>query len=222
MSAPYSPAQLQRLYEKRFAGQRQYRNSIWRILVDSYFARWIPQRAAVLDLGCGHCEFINNVRSETRFGMDLNPDSVQQAGPGVRILSQSCSETWALPDNSLDVVFTSNFFEHLYTKQDLRATLLQAWRCLRPGGRIIAMGPNIRYLPGEYWDFYDHYLALTELSLGEVMTETGFTLEEQIPRFLPYTMSRGRQRPLWMLRLYLTLTFVWPLLGKQFLVVARR
>ncbi len=222
MSAPYSPAQLQRLYEKRFAGQRQYRNSIWRILVDSYFARWIPQRAAVLDLGCGHCEFINNVRAETRFGMDLNPDSVQQAGPGVRILSQSCSETWALPDNSLDVVFTSNFFEHLYTKQDLRATLLQAWRCLRPGGRIIAMGPNIRYLPGEYWDFYDHYLALTELSLGEVMTETGFTLEEQIPRFLPYTMSRGRQRPLWMLRLYLTLTFVWPLLGKQFLVVARR
>jgi SAM-dependent methyltransferase len=222
MSAPYSPAQLQRLYEKRFAGQRQYRNSIWRILVDNYFARWIPQRAAVLDLGCGHCEFINNVRSETRFGMDLNPDSVQQAAPGVRILSQSCSETWALPDNSLDVVFTSNFFEHLYTKQDLRATLLQAWRCLRSGGRIIAMGPNIRYLPGEYWDFYDHYLALTELSLGEVMTETGFTLEEQIPRFLPYTMSRGRQRPLWMLRLYLTLTFVWPLLGKQFLVVARR
>jgi SAM-dependent methyltransferase len=222
MSAPYSPTQLQRLYEKRFAGQRQYRNSIWRILVDNYFARWIPQRAAVLDLGCGHCEFINNVRSETRFGMDLNPDSVQQAEPGVRILPQSCSETWALPDNSLDVVFTSNFFEHLYTKQDLRATLLQAWRCLRPGGRIIAMGPNIRYLPGEYWDFYDHYLALTELSLGEVMTETGFTLEKQIPRFLPYTMSRGRQRPLWMLRLYLTLTFVWPLLGKQFLVVARR
>jgi len=220
--SPYSPAQLQRLYDKRFAGMHQYRNSIWRILVDNYFARWIPQRAAVLDLGCGHCEFINNVRSETRFGMDLNPDSVQQAGPGVRILSQSCSETWALPDNSLDVVFTSNFFEHLYTKQDLRATLLQAWRCLRPGGRIIAMGPNIRYLPGEYWDFYDHYLALTELSLGEVMTETGFTLEEQIPRFLPYTMSRGRQRPLWMLRLYLTLTFVWPLLGKQFLVVARR
>ena len=222
MSAPYSPTQLQRLYEKRFAGQRQYRNSIWRILVDNYFARWIPQRAAVLDLGCGHCEFINNVRSETRFGMDLNPDSVQQATPGVRILSQSCSETWALPDNSLDVVFSSNFFEHLYTKQDLRATLLQAWRCLRPGGRIIAMGPNIRYLPGEYWDFYDHYLALTELSLGEVMTETGFTLEEQIPRFLPYTMSRGRQRPLWMLRLYLMLTFAWSLLGKQFLVVARR
>ena len=222
MSAPHSPAELQSMYQKRFAGKHEYRNSIWRVLVDNYFSQWIPDGAVVLDLGCGHCEFINNVRSETRLGMDLNPDSVQQAAPGVRILAQSCSETWALADNSLDVVFTSNFFEHLYTKNDLRDTLLQARRCLRPGGRIIALGPNIRYLPGEYWDFYDHYLALTELSLGEVMTETGFTLEERIPRFLPYTMSRGRERPLWMLRLYLKLEFAWPLLGKQFLVVARK
>jgi SAM-dependent methyltransferase len=192
------------------------------VLVDEYFARWLPAGATVLDLGCGHCEFINNVRSDKRFGMDLNPDAVQQAAPGVQILAQSCSQPWTMPDASLDVVFTSNFFEHLPTKRDLRDTLLQTWRCLRTGGRIIALGPNIRYLPGEYWDFYDHYLALTELSLGEVMTETGFKLEEQIPRFLPYTMSRGGHPPLWMLHLYLRLKFAWPLFGKQFLVVARK
>jgi len=69
-------------------------------------------------------------------------------------------------------------------------------------------------LPGEYWDCYDHSLALTELSLGEVLTETGFTLEEQIPWFLPYTMSPGGQSPVWMLRLYLKLKFAWPLFGK--------
>jgi len=222
MSTPHSPAELQSLYAKRFADKSEYRAKVWRLLVDEYFARWLPARGAVLDLGCGHCEFINNVQLEKRFGMDLNPDSVQQAAPGVHILSQSCSEPWQMPDDSLDVVFTSNFFEHLYTKRDLRDTLIQGWRCLRPGGRLIALGPNIRYLPGEYWDFYDHHLALTELSLGEVMTETGFTLEEQIPRFLPYTMSRGRQMPVWILRLYLKLKLAWPLFGKQFLVVARK
>jgi SAM-dependent methyltransferase len=222
MSAPHSPAELQRLYEARFAGMGEYRDKVWRVLVDEYFVQWLPERGTVLDLGCGHCEFINSVRSEKRFGMDLNPDAVQQAAPGVDILAQSCSQPWAMSDDSLDVVFTSNFFEHLYTKRDLRDTLMQAWRCLRPGGRIIALGPNIRYLPGAYWDFYDHYLALTELSLGEVMTETGFTLEEQIPRFLPYTMSQGRQPPVWMLRLYLKLKFAWPFFGKQFLVVARK
>ena len=222
MNAAHSPAELQKIYEQRFAGKHEYRDAVWRVLVSDYFAQWIPARAAVLDLGCGHCEFINNVRAETRFGMDLNPDAVRQAAPGVQILSQSCSAEWALADNSLDVVFTSNFFEHLSTKRDLRETLAQARRCLKPGGRIIAMGPNIRYLAGEYWDFYDHYLALTELSLGEVMSEIGFTVEKQIARFLPYTMSRGRKHPVWMLRLYLKLQFAWPLFGKQFLVVARK
>jgi SAM-dependent methyltransferase len=223
MNTPQSPAELQRLYAKRFAGKGEYRNKVWRLLVEEFFARWIPPGAVVLDLGCGHCEFINNVQSEKRYGMDLNPDTAQLAALGVQILAQNCSQPWALPEESLDVVFTSNFFEHLYTKRDLRDTLTQAWHRLRPGGRIIALGPNIRYLPGAYWDFYDHYLPLTELSLGEVMTEIGFTLEEQIPRFLPYTMSReGRQPPVWMLSLYLKLRFAWPLFGKQFLVVARK
>jgi SAM-dependent methyltransferase len=221
MSAPHPPGELQRLYEKRFAGRCQYRDAVWRVLVD-YFARWFPVGASVLDLGCGHCEFINNVRSEMRFGMDLNPDTVQCAAPGVRILAQNCSLPWDMPDESLDLVFTSNFFEHLYTKRDLHDTLKQAWRCLRPGARIVALGPNIRYLPGEYWDFYDHYLPLTERSLGEVMTATGFTVEQRIPRFLPYTMSRGGQPPVWMLSLYLKLKFVWPVFGRQFLVVARK
>ncbi len=222
MSTPHSPAELQSLYEKRFAGMSEYRNKVWQVLVGEYFAKWLPPNAVVLDLGCGHCEFINNVRVDKRYGMDLNPDTARQAAPGVQILAQSCSAPWTLPDDSLDVVFTSNFFEHLYTKQDLRDTLLQAWRCLRPGGRIIALGPNIRYVSGAYWDFFDHYLPLTELSLGEVLNETGFTLEEQIPRFLPYSMSQGSQPPIWTLHLYLKLRFAWPLFGKQFLVVARK
>ncbi len=222
MSVPHSPVELQKLYQNRFAGKSEYRATVWRVLVDHYFARWLPPDAAVLDLGCGHCEFINNIRSEARFGMDLNPDTIRQAAPGVQILTQSCSEPWDLPDNSLDIVFTSNFFEHLSTKRDLRDTLLQARRCLRPGGRIIALGPNIRYLPGQYWDFFDHYLPLTELSLGEVVAETGFILEQRVPRFLPYTMSRGGQPPVWMLRLYLKFKLAWPLFGKQFLVVARK
>jgi len=37
-------------------------------------------------------------------------------------------------------------------------------------------------------------ISTTELSLSEVMTETGFTLEEQIPRFLPYTSHGADSR----------------------------
>jgi len=124
MSVPHSPAELQRLYEQRFGGMHQYRDQVWQTLT-SFFAQWIQPNATVLDLGCGHCEFINNVRSKVRFGMDLNPDSVQHAALGVKILPQNCAEPWELPDDSLDVIFTSNFFEHLSTKRDLRNTLAQ-------------------------------------------------------------------------------------------------
>jgi hypothetical protein len=70
MSVPHSPSELQKLYQKRFDGMREYRDLVWRVLVDEYFAQWIPARAAVLDLGCGHCEFINSVRAENalRYG----------------------------------------------------------------------------------------------------------------------------------------------------------
>jgi SAM-dependent methyltransferase len=122
----------------------------------------------------------------------------------------------------LDAVFTSNFLEHLPDKEAVRKTLSHAYRCLKPGGRFIAMGPNIKYVPGAYWDFFDHYVQLTELSLSEALREQGFEIETEVGRFLPYTMSRGRQYPIWMLRLYLAMPVLWPIAGRQFLVVGQK
>jgi SAM-dependent methyltransferase len=216
---PHSTADLQQIYRTRFEGRSAYRQRVWAMLC-SYFSQWITQDAKVLDLGCGHCEFINNINRPVRYGMDLNPDARTLAAPGVTVIQQDCSETWDLPPGSLDVVFTSNFFEHLPTKAALERTLVQAYQALRQGGRLLAMGPNIRYLPGAYWDFYDHYLPLTDLSLVEVMRKCGFEIEFSRDRFLPYTMSDGRQYPLWVLRTYLAVPTIWRFLGKQFLVVA--
>lgn len=187
-----------------------------------YFAQWIPSNAAVLDLGCGYCEFINNVAAGRKFAMDLNPEASNRAGSGVRVLQQDCSESWPVPAASLDTVFTSNFFEHLPTKAHLERTLSETLRALKPGGRLIAMGPNIRYLTGRYWDFWDHYLPLTEMSLTEVLRKLGYEIEVSIDRFLPFTMSDGREYPIWTLQAYLGLPITWKVFGKQFLVVAKR
>ncbi len=90
------------------------------------------------------------------------------------------------------------------------------------GGRLIALGPSIKYLPGACWDFWGRHLALTELASQEALTLKGFKIERCIPRFLPYAMSQGTQYPLGILKLYLELPFAWPLFGKQFLVMARK
>lgn len=217
-----SPRDLEQIYRERFSGSLQYRRQVWKELAARVFSAWIPPDSVVLDLGCGYCEFINHIQAREKYGMDLNPDAVRNAAPGVTILHHDCSEPWPIPEASLDVVFTSNFFEHLPTKGHLDETLRQASLALKSGGRLIAMGPNIKYVTGAYWDFYDHHIALTERSLAEVMKKTGFVLERVTPRFLPYTMSDQKRYPVWLLRAYLMLPVVWPLLGKQFLVVARK
>jgi SAM-dependent methyltransferase len=220
-SLPHSPADLKELYATRFEGKAGYRKRVWRELC-SFFRKWIPDDAAVLDLGCGHCEFINTVQCGSKFGMDLNPDARRFALPEVDILEQDCSEPWSLPPSSLGVVFTSNFFEHLPTKNALECTIQQANRALVPGGRLIALGPNIKHVPGAYWDFFDHHLPLTELSLTEVLIKCGLKIERCEERFLPYTMSDGKEYPIWALRAYLALPLAWRIFGRQFLVVASK
>jgi Methyltransferase domain len=217
----HTPAELQGLYRTRFAERAEYRQRVWGVLT-SFFSRWIPADAAVLDLGCGWCEFINSVRCARKFAMDMNPDARLHAGADVTVLEQDCSEDWKVAAGSLDAVFTSNFFEHLPSKASLQKTILQAHRGLRVGGRLIAMGPNIKYLPGAYWDFFDHHLALTELSLSEVLVNCGFEIRVCWPRFLPYTMSAGREYPIWILRAYLAMPLAWRFFGKQFLIVAEK
>jgi len=221
MSA-HSPAELQRIYRSRFEASLEYRRAVWRVLIADFFGRFVWPEYAVLDLGCGYGEFINQVACARRFAMDLNPDAAERLVPGIRFLQQDCSEPWAMPDSALDLVFTSNFFEHLPDKPALGRTLDQIHRCLREGGHLIALGPNIKYLPGAYWDFWDHHLPLTEMSLAEALENRGFGISLRRPKFLPYTMAGGRHYPLFFVRLYLRLPLAWRILGKQFLVVAHK
>jgi SAM-dependent methyltransferase len=211
---------VQTIYGQRFAGNQLYRRKVWQVLTADFFQELIGPSAAVLDLGCGYGEFINQITAREKYGMDLNPDSARMLAGGIQFFHQDCSQPWPLPEHALDAVFTSNFFEHLPDKATLGRTIEQARRCLKPGGRLIALGPNIKYLPGAYWDFWDHYLSLTELSLSEGLRNRGFKIERCYERFLPYTMADGRQYPLGLLRLYLKLPLAWRLFGKQFLVVA--
>src|SRR5450631_1245579 len=217
----HSGADLDALYRVRFQNQEAYRKQVWSVLA-KYFSRWIPSDSVVLDMGCGYCEFINQIRCSAKFAMDLDPEARKRASVDVHILEQDCSLAWPIPPKTLTTVFSSNFLEHLPTKSYVEQTLLQAHGALRIGGRLIAMGPNAKCIQGAYWDFFDHYVALTELSMKEILIKCGFEVEVCLKSFLPYSMSQGRTYPPWMLSVYLALPFLWPLSGKQFLVIAKR
>jgi SAM-dependent methyltransferase len=217
-----NPAELEAIYSERFDEHIAYRNNVWRVLISEFFNPYVEPNAIVLDLGCGYGEFINNVVCRQKYAMDLNPRAKNYLKEEVILLPQDCSAPWPLPDASLDLVFTSNFFEHLPSKEALSDALTQAARCLRPGKRLVAMGPNIRFVGGAYWNFYDHHLALTDISLVEAMRVHGLRIERVIPRFLPYTMVNRRPVPERLVRLYLKLPLMWRIMGAQFLVIAQK
>jgi len=211
------------IYQQRFGGAEKYRAEVWRHLCEAYFQEALGgQLDGVVDVGCGYGVFINNIKAERKYGIDLNPDSKAFLNEGVTFLQQPCQKPWPLEDESIDAVFTSNFFEHLPNKETLSRTLLEARRCLRPGGRIMAMGPNINVVNGRYWDFYDHHVALSEKSMAEGLSITGFEIEKEIARFVPYTMVGQPKYPASVIRLYLAMPFAWRFFGGQFLVAGRK
>ncbi|MFC1680967.1 class I SAM-dependent methyltransferase [Pseudomonadota bacterium] len=212
---------LEEQYTRRFHAAQAYRDRVWVAILHAKIQKLVGYERDILDLGCGWGEFIRNVAAGNKYAMDLNPDAANYLGDDVQFLHQDCSTRWLLEDNSLDVVFSSNFIEHLPSKEAIEAMVGEANRCLRPGGTIIFLGPNIRYVGGAYWDYWDHHVPITDRSLIEMLELHNFEIVNIVRRFLPYTMSGGFQPPVQLVRLYLALPLFWPLLGKQFLVVAK-
>lgn len=219
--ATADPALLHQIYDARFEGRGDYRNEVWRTLIGDVFARWIPAEASVVDVGCGHGEFINNVPAKSRSAMDLNPATKSLLDDEVVFYEQDCTANWPLTPASQDVVFSSNFIEHLPSKDHVIGMFRRARQALKPDGALILLGPNLRYVGGRYWDFFDHHVPLTDRSVVEALQACGFTIDTCIPRILPYTMSAGREYPVWILRTYLKIPVAWRLFGEQFLIVAR-
>jgi SAM-dependent methyltransferase len=214
---------LARLYRVRFpVEERAARDRLWAVLCAHFFQRFVRDGDAVLDLACGYGEFVRNIRAARKVAVDVNPEAAAGLPPDVEFHLTPADRLTAIGDATIDVCFTSNFFEHLPDKATMDRVLAEVRRVLRPGGRLIALQPNIRYLAGVYWDFYDHLLPLSHLSCREAFEHAGLTVTLLVPRFLPYTTrSRLPQHP-GLVRLYLKSPWAWRVLGKQFLIVGEK
>jgi SAM-dependent methyltransferase len=211
------------LYRFRFReSERPQKMAIWKTLCDNFFQRLVGDHKVVADLACGYGEFINNIKAAKKYAIDLNPDARQFLTEDIQFCLSRADVISAISNDAVDVVFTSNFLEHLKTKEECDAVLAEVLRILKPNGRFIIMGPNIRYLAAEYWDFYDHYLPLSHLSLEEGLVQAGYEVTAIIPRFLPYTTRSALPQHSFLIKLYLRLPIAWKFLGKQFLLIAQK
>jgi SAM-dependent methyltransferase len=223
MGSEPSTATIAALYERRFSdAERRAKDALWRVLCHDFFQRWVPADGCVVDLGAGLCEFVNHIRAREKWALDVDPGAARHAGPGVTVRQGPAHDLGWLAPGSVDVAFASNIFEHFVSKEDVLAALREVHRVLRPGGRILVLGPNIRYTARLYWDFFDHHLPLSDRSMSEALELSGFRIEEVRARFLPYTVKSRLPRWPILLRLYLRCRPLQVLFGRQMFLVGTR
>lgn len=215
---------LKKLYSNRFnSQQRKAKVALWNVLIEGFLQKHVGQDSVILDIGGGYCEFINQVQAREKYLIDLNPDSKIFANPDINLLSLNIL---SLNDHKLftkrfDKIFISNFFEHLRNKEELIEVLGFCFNYLKSGGSLLIIQPNFKYSFKEYYDFIDHELPITDLSLQELLETIGFKIHVLIPRFLPYS-TKGRPASPNLLRLYLKLPFIWNFLGGQMFIKASK
>jgi ubiquinone/menaquinone biosynthesis C-methylase UbiE len=141
-------------------------------------ARWLSLRlpdfrpAHILDLGCsvGHqtLPWARAFPGARVTGLDVAAPCLRYAHARAEALGvaahflQADATGVPLPDGSFDLVFSSMFLHELPVK-DIRATIAQAFRLLRPGGLMLhyELPPNaaLSAYDGFYLDWDSHYNA---------------------------------------------------------------
>ncbi|MCX6416714.1 MAG: class I SAM-dependent methyltransferase [Actinobacteria bacterium] len=220
-----NPETLEKLYVVRFGGENasKSRTNTWNALCKNWFPKWVDESDCVLELAPGGGEFINGVKARKKFAVDLNPKCQELMDADVEFHLQSADDLSFLKEMKVDLVFSSNFFEHLSDSNQLLKVIEESFRILKPGGLLITLMPNFNAVGTKFFDFLDHTLPLTPISLNEALLISGFQIDLSIGKFIPYSATKVKFAiPEWVVRTYLKLPIFWKLFGGQMFVVARK
>jgi SAM-dependent methyltransferase len=131
-------------YVWRFGQQRRL------ALIDRY-APLAGKRT--LDVGCGLGTYVEKFRqhSDQVYGIDIEVERVMEAGKRLPNLLAAAAEGLPFSDNCFDVLLLHEVLEHV---SDDRQVVQEAYRVLKPGGRMVIFAPNRLYpfeTHGIYW-----------------------------------------------------------------------
>ncbi len=209
---------LQKLYNTRFSDKEIKRKSeLWKAIC-SYFEKFIPEtvdrQGIIVDVAAGYCDFINNIQCDCqKIAIDANPDIQVYANKNIQVIVDNIKNmSEYFEPESVDIFFMSNFLEHI-SKADISLLFETEKKLLKSNGEIWILTPNIKYVKGQYWDFFDHITPITEKALIEEACAHDFKVKKCINKFLPFTTKSKLPQAGWIVSLYLRLM---PLSGSFF------
>ncbi len=115
--------------------------------------------ARILDVGCGLGLYVRRFRdfSSQVYGIDIDPARVRDASADLPNIREGSAQALPYENDAFDLVLSHEVLEHV--PDDVEA-VREAYRVLRPGGRLVVFVPN-RYYPfethGVFWRGRYHY-----------------------------------------------------------------
>jgi len=217
----FGPVGLQGVYGRRFSDRDAgAKSQMWRE-IGAYLQRFVPTDGRVIDVACDRGDFIRNIRAAEKWATDIRPVGGLLPADVHFEQADALDLLRGVPPAYFDLVFMSNYLEHLPSTDAVVKQFDVVAQILRPGGRVLVLQPNVRLVGGRYWDFIDHKVALTERSLEEAASVAGFTTVEMITRFLPFSTKSRLPKHRALVRAYLRFRPAWLLLGKQTLYLGQ-
>ena len=182
----------------------------------------------VLDVGAGYGFFVEALEKAgyEAHGLEVSAHAVEQARQRTRasLVLQGAEEPFPFPDDHFDAITLLDVIEHL---RDYGTTLASCRRCLRPGGKLIAITLNAhslaRPLLGRRWAWYQdptHVHMFTARMLREGIAAAGLEVESLKTESNFCSVGEGTEflKPLRVIgRVVHT-----PILGDSLLAVARK
>lgn len=127
----------------------------------------LKKNQKILELGCGRGEFLNEFCQSglDAYGVDLS-DYSKNYFPKLKFLKTDL-ENKRLPfdDSLFDVIYSKSFIEHFYYPEKI---FKEAYRVLKPGGIIITLTPEWKYIYKTFYDDYTHRVPFTKESLRDI------------------------------------------------------
>lgn len=205
-------------YGGRYPFLRQ-RRAVWREIV-RYVAGDIGPVDTLVELGPGYGDFVNQYPARRKLAYDLNPAMRIFFAPDVIFHAENAEMIRLLPEASVDLVFASNFLEHLNgTALDRLLPLIR--RALRPGGRLVLIQPNYRRCADRYFEDDTHETIFSDDDIASFLAGHGLDVVKLVPGLLPFSMkSRMPKWPI-LVRLYLA-SPLKPLAAQMYVVAERK
>lgn len=143
-------------------------------LAEYLFKRFDLQKGdKLLEPGCGRGEFLKSFKELGLdvYGIDLYESAIEFQ-PEIPIkISDLEKDGFPYPDNYFDVVYSKSLLEHLYEPDKY---FCEAYRVLKPGGKLITLVPDWESNYKIYFDDYTHRSPFTVVSLEDIYSLTGF------------------------------------------------